>query len=94
MSWSVSVIGLPENVARYLEGYDREWCDCPSKLEYQAVKPHLLALVRQNFATETKDCIISPIKLVAKGSGSGDDGVPTSRRFGVTIEPIYDAELV
>ena len=50
MSWSLSCIGKPEKVAEAIEKYG-EQLGGQCKIEFDAAKPHLLALVKENFTT-------------------------------------------
>lgn len=92
MSWSVSLIGKPENVAAELESYG-ETLTGVSKDEYEAARPHLVGLTRQNFAVDGSGCIVPTLKFSAGGTGYTKDGVPQNRHCSVTIEPLY-AKLV
>ena len=49
MSWSISFIGKPENVEKSQEA-NSEKLSGASKEEYDDAKPHLIAIVNQNFA--------------------------------------------
>ena len=48
MSWSISYIGKPSAVAKALDAYMADAQPSQSKDEYDAAKPHLLALVNEN----------------------------------------------
>lgn len=48
MSWSLSYIGTPENVAAALDAHSDTISFADSLAEYNAAKPHLKALVRLN----------------------------------------------
>jgi len=87
MSWSVSMIGVPEKVAAALEEYAGSLSG-QSKVEYEAAAPHLVALVRQNFAPT--DILI---KLEAGGSGYTEDGVEKNRSVSVKLEYSYTKVL-
>ena len=95
MSWNVSFIGKPENVVAALEKY---MADTPatdqSKIEYEAAKPHLIALVQNNFASKDSTYVCPTIKIEASGSGSAkmtDPPVQLQRSCTVKIEPMYIA---
>ncbi len=96
MSWSVSAVGEPEAVARHLSNYMSEQASNQSKDEYDAAKPHLIALVLENFATDgasewARGYLVS---IEASGSGSrvGGTGVvpgtDVSRQCSVTLKTI------
>lgn len=89
MSWSVSCMGLPENVAAYLDKYS-ETQSGQSKVEYDEAKPSLIALVKQNFNTEGNTPIVT---LTASGSGYSREGTQISRNCAVKLEVSY-AKLV
>lgn len=64
MSWSVTLIGNPDNIAKALEK-ESEILSGNSKVEFDAALPHLLGLVKENFNT------VQPpvLKIVASGHG-------------------------
>jgi hypothetical protein len=68
MSWSFSCFGKPENVAAAIDKYG-ETLNGQSKIEFEDAKPHLIALVNQNFAKEAPYSVPT-IKFSASGSGS------------------------
>lgn len=90
MSWSVSAVGEPEAVVRHLERYMADQSPNQSKEEYDAAKPHLVALLRQNFATEkasewAKGQLVS---IDASGSGTKVNGEDVQRNCSVTLRTI------
>jgi hypothetical protein len=85
MSWSVTFIGKPENVATALE-QQSEKMDGQSKVEYDAALPHFVALVKENFGAN------APIvKIAASGHGYAEGGEQKNRQCAVNIELIYGA---
>lgn len=92
MSWSVSFLGKPEAVAAALER-ESEKHTGQSKVEYDDAKPHLVALVRQNFADPAGPYQTPLIKFEACGSGCVQNGQQVQRSCTVKIEPLY-ANLV
>jgi hypothetical protein len=87
MSWSVSFLGKPEAVAKALDEYS-EKLGGQSRVEYDAAKPHLMALVKQNFASPP---YVAPlIDLEASGSGTGGpEGRQLQRSLQVKIATQY-----
>jgi hypothetical protein len=83
MSWSVSMLGRPEKVAAALEEHAGTLSG-QSKVEYEAAAPHLVALVKQNFAPT--DIVV---KLEAAGSGYTEGGVEKNRSLSVKLEYSY-----
>jgi hypothetical protein len=47
MSWGVNFIGTPDNVVKALEAHEEKVKQ--SRIEYDAAKPYLIGLVRENF---------------------------------------------
>jgi hypothetical protein len=87
MSWSIDITGKPENVAAALDELSEKF-NGVSREEFDAAKPHLQALVRENFGRA--EGYIEPIlRLRASGSGHSKDGEHLQRSFGVTLEPSY-----
>jgi hypothetical protein len=82
MSWSISYLGEPEKVAAALEEANSGLTD-QSKEEWEAAKPHLIALVRMNIGNNTV------VKLNASGSGSKQGGKLISSSCQVTLEISY-----
>jgi len=84
MSWSVTFIGNPENVAKALEEQSTK-LEGQSKVEYDSALPHMVALVKENF-----ELVNQPIvKIAANGHGYATNGEQTQRHFVMTIERIY-----
>lgn len=83
MSWSITFIGKPENIARALEENSAK-LNGQSKTEYDAALPHLLGLVKENFAQTSPT-----LKVTASGSGYSTNGEQVQRNCSVTIESIY-----
>lgn len=85
MSWSIAVIGKPENIVKKLEEYSEKFTD-QTKVEFDSAKPHLIALVRENFV---KEGIVPTLKIEANGHGYSRDGEQFQRQLKVSIESIY-----
>ena len=81
MSWSVSFIGKPENVAIALEE-EKEKMDEQTRKEYEGALPHMVGLVKQNFSN------IPVVKIEASGHGFGE-GESEHRECRCHVEPFY-----
>jgi hypothetical protein len=91
MSWSVSFLGKPENVAAALEKYMANVSDADqSKIEFLEAKPHLIGLVKQTFANDAALQACPLLKLDAQGSGYSRNGEQVSRSCTVKIELLYN----
>ena len=96
MSWSITSIGNPVNVAKELdEESARLTGQC--KVEFDAALPHLKAIVLENFQTRPAPYCQPVVKLEASGhgsaSGAGADLIQVERNCMVKIESHY-AKLV
>lgn len=82
MSWSISFIGKPENVAEALQQYSEKLIG-ESKVEYDDALPHIKALVEQNYGSNS-----ALLKVDANGHGcpTGDNPYNNCQ---VTIALIY-----
>lgn len=86
MSWSIRFIGQPSKVAKALETAGDTF-DATSKKEYESAKPHLIALVSQNFSQEG---VIEPmIEVDASGHGYFVDGVQKNGSLQASIKGVY-----
>ncbi len=83
MSWSITLIGKPENVAAALE-QQSEKMDGQSKIEYDSSLPHFVALVKENFGDNTP-----LVKFSANGHGYAVNGEQKQRQCNCCIELIY-----
>lgn len=83
MSWSIAFIGKPENIAKALEDNSAK-LNGQSKAEYDAALPHLLGLVKENFAQNPP-----MLKVSASGSGYSTNGEQLQRNCNVFIESMY-----
>lgn len=83
MSWSIILIGSPENVSKALtEQSDK--MEGQSKKEYDSALPHMVGLVNENFGSD------NPIvKITAAGHGYLADGEQKQRNCTVSVERIY-----
>ena len=102
MSWSVSFTGRPEKVAEAIEAESAKLSG-QSKVEYDAAKPHLAALVRQNFAREGSGYNEPLIEVSAHGSGASrtpvgkGEGAPPEQvqsQVAVSIKPVHTKLLL
>ena len=87
MSWSLTLIGKPENVVAALEARSAKM-EGQTKIEFDSALPHMAALVKENFGTDNP-----VVKLVANGYGYANGGEQVQRNLAISIERIY-AELV
>lgn len=83
MSWSITLIGTSENIAKALDERSPK-LDAQSKLEFDDALPHMKALLLQNFG----HTLPKIMKLSAGGSGYVADGVQRQRSFYVNIEQV------
>lgn len=83
MSWSITIIGKPENVAKALEEQSAKLTG-QSKVEYDDALPHFAALVNQNFGADP-----SLVRIIASGHGYASEGVQKQRQCTVTLECFY-----
>jgi hypothetical protein len=88
MTWSVSFIGKPEAVVGALEKEsDKLTGQC--KVEFDAAKPLLVGLVKENFAAEGSGYTQGMIRLEASGSGACRDGKQLQRSCQVKLEQFW-----
>lgn len=81
MSWSIYLVGKPENVVKALEEESAKMTG-QSKLEYDEALPHLVGLVKQNFHPASS---LQAIDLEANGSGYAKGDTQMSRNCSVKI---------
>ena len=89
MSWSVNAVGTPDKVVEQLEKYMADSSPSQSKAEYDAAKPHLVGLVKQNFVDLKKATWARgqlTIVLSANGSGSSQNGEIVQQSCACKIE--------
>jgi hypothetical protein len=86
VSWSVSAAGTPAEVADKLEAYGAQLTG-QSKLEFDEARPHLAALVGQNFHDATGEARPPRVQLTAHGSGYAAGDRQVSRSCAVQIGP-------
>lgn len=79
MSWSISVIGKPENVVKEIEA-ESERLTGASKEEFLAAKACMVAAVTNNFG--------DPMPLVVLDASGHSDGTKY-RQFRMKVEPQY-----
>lgn len=85
MSWSVTIIGNPANVAAALTAQS-ETMEGQTKIEFDAALPHLVALVQQNFYVGGPTPVI---KLAASGHGYAVGEEQRQRQLSASIEVTY-----
>jgi hypothetical protein len=94
MSWSFACIGKPAAVAAAIEAHG-EKLSGQSRVEFDAAKPHLVALVKENFALPGSSYAEPLIDFEASGSGT-THGPPGSeaqvqRQCHVSVKPVWKA---
>jgi hypothetical protein len=89
MSWSIALIGKPENVVAALEEASKKMDEGQSKAEFDDALPHLVGIVKQNFAKEGSTYTGKTVKLEASGSGYSKDDEQIERSLKVSIEGSY-----
>lgn len=89
MSWSIALIGKPDNIVERLTRTSMEMTEGQSKTEYDEALPHLIGIVKQNFALSSSGYTEPMVKLEANGSGFMKDGLQQQRSLKVTIESMY-----
>ncbi len=82
MSWSISIIGKPENVANALTVQSEKF-EGQSKVEFDSALPHFVALVNENFGSGQL------VKLTASGHGYAVDGEQKNRQCVCSLEVFY-----
>ena len=80
MSWSITLIGKPENIVAALKEQSEKLSGM-SKTEFDDALPHLVGLVEQNFNTTTTAGPV--INLTASGHGYDN-----YRQCTVSIQPL------
>lgn len=88
MSWSINVIGKPENVVAALRAESERLTD-QSKAEFDAALPHIAALVEQNFAKTEHGYNTPLVSLEASGSGTTKNGDPVYGSTSVSLKSLY-----
>jgi len=87
MSWSVTMIGLPEKLAEALDAHATILTD-QSRVEFDAVLPHLKALVLENF-NRFAGSDTPLVRLEASGHGTVSDGEQKHRTVSVKLEGFH-----
>lgn len=83
MSWSVNLIGQPQNIIAALKEIGEKMTDANSKQEFEAALPHMEGILEQNFNTNYPVAI----QFVAHGHGTKDsEGKFISRALSVKTE--------
>lgn len=82
MSWSIELIGKPENLVVALDKHS-ESLSGPSKEEFDAVLPHAKGIIQQNYGPHAQ-------LLRVKGYGSGYKPTPETehRSCMLSVEPV------
>lgn len=99
MSWSVYFIGTPQKIAEALEANSESISKDPndqSRREFDAAKPGLVTLVKENFAHPGGGYTQPVLQLSASGSGyrDGKGGPDKYRSCSVEIKPLSGQLLV
>lgn len=98
MSWSFQAIGSPDKVIDALQSHSEKISKNPadySRVEFDEAKPHLIALVNQNYAHEGTTYSKPAVRLCASGSASsqtkmqGEPPVKVQSSVSVTLENLY-----
>lgn len=91
MSWSFSHKAKPAELLVALESYGAGM-NAQSKLEFDAAKPHLLALVAENFVAADSGYTEPTLELSAYGhgtaKGTGDDLQQLQRSCSVNLRTV------
>lgn len=88
MSWSIVFTGTPEEIVKSLDEHSGK-ISGQSLVEYDAAKPHMTALVAENFAKEGSGYNPPTLILEASGHGSSRDGEQLSRFVSVRLAQHY-----
>lgn len=100
MSWSVNYLGKASLVAKALEDQSANLSG-QSKIEFDDAKPHLIALVNQNFTQDGNPDAL--VRLSASGHGTASSNAGTgeteevkqlTRNCVVSLERLYSTVLV
>jgi len=83
MSWSITFIGKPENVANALSEHSAK-LDGQSKVEYDSALPHITGLVKENFGNQDQ-----LVKVTANGHGYATNGEQKQRQCTASVEVFY-----
>jgi len=81
MSWSINLIGNPENVVKALEHHSTV-IDGQSKEEFDSALPHFIGLLKQNYGSY-------PVTINFQASGHGYDASEPFRQCQVKMELLY-----
>lgn len=88
MSWSVQLIGSPENIVTALDEESGKLQD-ESKAEFDAVLPALKILAENNYSIKEEGFVQPLLKLDASGHGYVRDGKRVSCTALVKLESLY-----
>jgi len=91
MSWSIVFTGTPDEIVAALDDHSNKITG-QSKVEYDAAKPHMSALVAENFAAEGSGYNPPTLILEASGHGSSRDGEQLARFVSVRLAQHYVAK--
>lgn len=83
MSWSITFIGKPENVAKALQDQSAK-LEGQSKVEYDGALPHFIGLINENFGDNPP-----MLKINASGHGYAVNGEQKNRQCTCAIELWY-----
>jgi len=88
MSWSVQLIGKPENIVTALDEESAK-LDGESKAEFDAVLPALKTLAQNNFSIGGEGFVEPLLRLEAAGHGHTRGGERVSCSVAVKLESLY-----
>ena len=92
MSWSVSYLGTPPKIVEALQA-ESERVSGQRKVEFDSALPHLVGLVKDNFAPEGQPVPMLQLKAFGSGTSQSDPASgevkQTQRSCSVSIERIY-----
>lgn len=87
MSWSVNIVGTPSKVVVALDEFKAG--NDVSQKEFDDAKPHLQALVAQNFAKPDSGYTAPIVTLKASGHGYNKDGEQVQSQLSASVEIFY-----
>jgi hypothetical protein len=82
MSWSIGLIGKPENLVKALKAESERLKD-QSKEEFDAALPHMIGLIELNVSENPV-----PMKLEASGHGYIEDGKKKYQTCSCAVNPL------
>lgn len=83
MSWSINLIGKPENLIEALNKHSDVLTD-KSKEEYDEVLPHMIGIIKMNYSVNA----IPVMQLSANGHGYSTNGVQQHSQCHFELKPL------